>query len=51
MNDREKDITVSFKNTNKGTISNWGQVMEGFLRELMFQFRFEMMIAVAHGPC
>lgn len=47
MNDRGKDITVSCENTNKGTRSNWGQVMEGFLREPMFQFRFEMMIAVA----
>lgn len=51
MNDRRKGITVSCENTNKGTRSNWGQVMKGFLGELMFQFRFEMLIAVAHTQC
>jgi hypothetical protein len=51
MNDRGKDITSSCGKTNKGRRSNWGQVMEDFLGELMFQFRSEMMIAVTYGEC
>jgi hypothetical protein len=38
MNGIKKNTVASYENTNKRTRSNWGQVMEDFLEELMLLF-------------